>query len=529
MEERQRIVTVMPATLRANLSEMIQKENVTYYARVSTDMNEQEESYEKQREYFENYIKLRPEWNYVEGYADQGISGTKAQQRPEFMRMIEDCRKGKINRILVKSISRFARNTVDTLHYIRELKELGVSVWFETQGIDTLTPNGEVLITILAALAEQESRTISTNVKWGYQKRFKDGKVIINHRFILGYTKVGKDYVIVEDEAKIVRRIFLDYLSGKSVRQICDELNSEGLTTKRGCTWQPSTILGMLSNEKYTGNAVLGKTFQLDVLSKARVKNVGQGTIYHVQNSHPSIISQEIFDMVQKEKERRVSLRSSANTGKGKYSSKYPLSGLLVCGDCGSKFRRFGRTIASGEFVGTWVCIQHQKDISKCKMLPLKEDDVLEAYKRAVTRFSGDLADVLDVVKETINEELKAENIADLTPVQERLTETRKQIMELFKDKKAGAITNEEYNKKYDELSRVVRKLEEEEKNISTSNTNDYIRKEQLKEINAILSDESVDLLDSQIMRTLLNCIKVIDKHTVEFQFNCNLNIIEKL
>lgn len=529
MEERQRIVTVMPATLRANLSEMIQKENVTYYARVSTDMNEQEESYEKQREYFENYIKLRPEWNYVEGYADQGISGTKAQQRPEFMRMIEDCRKGKINRILVKSISRFARNTVDTLHYIRELKELGVSVWFETQGIDTLTPNGEVLITILAALAEQESRTISTNVKWGYQKRFKDGKVIINHRFILGYTKVGKDYVIVEDEAKIVRRIFLDYLSGKSVRQICDELNSEGLKTKRGCTWQPSTILGMLSNEKYTGNAVLGKTFQLDVLSKARVKNVGQGTIYHVQNSHPSIISQEIFDMVQKEKERRVSLRSSANTGKGKYSSKYPLSGLLVCGDCGSKFRRYGRTIASGEFVGTWVCIQHQKDISKCKMLPLKEDDVLEAYKRVVTRFSGDLADVLDVVKESINEELKAENNEDLTPVQERLTETRKQIMELFKDKKAGAITVDEYNQKYDELSMVVRELEEEEKNLTNVNTNDHIRKEQLKGINRILSDETVDLFEPQTMRALLDCIKVVNKHTIEFQFKCDLIIQEHL
>ena len=529
MEERVRTVTVMPATLRANLSEMIQKENVTYYARVSTDMNEQEESYEKQREYFENYIKLRPEWNYVEGYADQGISGTKAQQRPEFMRMIEDCRKGKINRILVKSISRFARNTVDTLHYIQELKELGVSVWFETQGIDTMTPNGEVLITILAALAEQESRTISTNVKWGYQKRFKDGKVIINHRFILGYTKVGKEYVVVEDEAKIVRRIFLDYLSGKSARQICDELNQEGIPTKRGCEWTPSTVLNMLSNEKYTGNAILGKTFQVDVLSKARVKNKGQGTLYYVENSHPGIVSQEVFDMVQKEKERRLSLRSSVNTGKGKYSSKYPLSGLLVCGDCGSKFRRYGRTIASGEFITTWVCIQHQKDISKCKMLPLKEVDVLEAYKRVVTRFSGDLADVLDVVKESINEELKAENIADLTPVRERLTETRKQIMELFKDKKAGAITNEEYNKKYDELSRVVRKLEEEEKNISANNTNDYIRKEQLKEINAILSDESVDLLDSQIMRTLLNCIKVIDKHTVEFQFNCNINIIEKL
>jgi flagellar basal body-associated protein FliL len=356
-----------------------------------------------------------------------------------------------------------------------------------------------------------------------------DGKVIINHRFILGYTKVGKEYVIVEDEAKIVRRIFLDYLSGKSVRQICDELNSEGLTTKRGCTWQPSTILSMLSNEKYTGNAILGKTFQVDVLSKARVKNQGQGTLYYVENSHPGIISQEIYDMVQKEKDRRVKMRSNTKTGKGRYTSKYPLSGLLVCGDCGTKFRRFGRTLANGDFVGTWVCIQHQKDKKVCKMLPLKEEDILEAYKRVVTRFSGDLADVLDVVKESINEELKAENNEDLTPVKERLTETRKQIIELFKDKKAGVITTEEYNQKYNKLSRVVRELEQQEKTLESNNTNDHIRKEQLKEINRILSDETVDLFEPQTMRALLDCIKVVNKHTIEFQFKCDLIIQEYL
>lgn len=162
-------------------------------------------------------------------------------------------------------------------------------------------------------------------------------------------------------------------------------------------------------------------------------------------------------------------------------------------------------------------------------MSPLKEDNILDAYKRVVERFSRNLADVLETVKESINEELKAENIADLTPVQERLTETRKQILELFKDKKAEAISIEEYNQKYDELSKKVRELEEEEKKLSTGNSNEYIRKEQLKEINRILSDETVDLLDAQIMRTLLNCIKVIGKHNVEFQFNCNLNIIEKI
>lgn len=254
--------------------------------------------------------------------------------------MIEDCKKGKINRILVKSISRFARNTVDTLKYIRELKELGVSVFFETQGIDTMTPNGEVLITILAALAEQESRTISTNIKWSYQKRFKEGKVVLNCKIVLGYEKVGDEYVIVEDEAEIVRQIYLDYLSGKTIRQIADNLNERGIPTKRKCKWGPSVIQGILANEKYTGNAYLGKTYKPDVLSKRRIKNVGQETMYYVENSHPAIITQEMFDMVQYEKKRRLELRSTTNTGKGKYSSKYPFSGLLVCGECGSKFRR---------------------------------------------------------------------------------------------------------------------------------------------------------------------------------------------
>ena len=279
MSTPQRVVREIPALYRGNMSKVTEKENVTYYARVSTDHDEQEESYERQRSHFEQLIKAHPEWNYVEGYADQGITGTKAELRPEFMRMINDCRAGKINKILVKSISRFARNTVDTLKYVRELKELGISVFFETQGIDTMTPNGEVLITILAAIAEQESRTISTNIKWSYKKRFQDGKVIISAGMI-GYKKEGDSYVIVENEAKLVKRIFLEYISGKTIRQIADGLNADGFKTKRNTKWKPSGIQSILANEKYTGNAYLGKTFKQDVLSKTRVKNIGQGNMY---------------------------------------------------------------------------------------------------------------------------------------------------------------------------------------------------------------------------------------------------------
>ncbi len=529
MEIRTRVVKEIPALYKPNMQEISDKENVTYYARVSTDMDEQEESYERQRDYFETYIKAKPNWNYVEGYADQGISGTKAEHRPEFMRMIEDCRLGKIDRILVKSISRFARNTVDTLAYIRELKELGVSVYFETQGIDTMTPNGEVLITILAALAEQESRTISTNIKWSYQKRFKEGKVLINYKNVLGYDKVDNEYVIVEDEAKIVREIFLDYLSGKTIRQIVDGLNERGISTKRGCKWSPSVIQGMLANEKYTGNAYLGKTFKPDVLSKKRLKNEGQETMYYVENSHPAIISKEIFDMVQKERERRNDLRGSSKTGQGKYSSKYPMSGLLVCSECGSKFRRYSRTLKDGELVNTWICIQHQKDKTKCHMKPLKEDDLIEAYKRVVVKFQKEFEEVIEITKESITEIFADDGYKDIEPVQEELAKIRKEIMELFRNKKAGAISQEEYNEEFKRLSDRAKKLEKQEETLNNENIEIQIHKHKLKNLIEFVENKSVDILEPDEMKNLLDGIKVIDKHHVEFQFKCDIKITEEL
>ena len=184
----QRVVREIPVKKSKKSTVETNKLNVTYYARVSTDYVDQEDSYERQKEHFTQMILAQPDWNYVEGYADKGITCTKAESRKEFMRMIEDCRARKIDRIFVKSVSRFARNTVDTLKYIRELKDLGISIYFETQNIDTLTPGGEMLITILAAMAEQESRTMSTNIKWAYQKRFNDGEVLISYRATLGYT-----------------------------------------------------------------------------------------------------------------------------------------------------------------------------------------------------------------------------------------------------------------------------------------------------------------------------------------------------
>ena len=253
---------------------------VAAYASVSTEKEEQEDSFERQVEHYTQMINAKPEWKLVDIYADPGISGTRAEKRKDFMRMIDDCLAGKIQKVLVKSISRFARNTVDALTYIRKLKDIGVSVYFESENIDTLTPGGEVLITILAAMAEQESRTISSNIKWAWQRKFQNGDIILNTGLMMGYTKLkekdedGHDvYEINEEEAEIVRRIFREYIAGEGLRSICRGLENEGIKTKLGKDkWRTSVIMHILTNEKYTGNAVLGKTWKPDVC-KYRQKN----------------------------------------------------------------------------------------------------------------------------------------------------------------------------------------------------------------------------------------------------------------
>lgn len=521
-----RVVQERPVLYRPNMTAVTAKEKVTYYARVSTENDEQEDSYERQREHFEKKIMANPKWEYVPGYADWGVTGTKAEARKNFMRMIEDCRAGKINRILVKSISRFARNTVDTLMYIRELREMGISVFFETQNIDTMSASGDVLITILAAMAEQESRTMSTNIKWAYQKRFKDGQVLINPA-TLGYKKDGDEYEIVEEEAEIIRMVFRNYLAGDSVRQIADALNAEGYMTRKGNGFKPNSILNILANEKYTGNAILGKTFKPDVLSKHRVKNEGQAPSYYVENSHPAIISQELFDMVQAVKERRKNLRSTAKTGRGKYSRKYVLSGLLVCSNCGAKFRRNGRTVASGEFIPTWVCITHQKDHQACKMRPLKEKEIYAAYERAVKRLLGETNDLMEIVKQATLEGMNIKKTEDIEEIRSALMQARKAVLDLFKAKRDGDVSMEEYEVKYAEYSQQIAELEEREKNVHAHNLQCQLAQKRLQEAYELIDDAKANCTDKDVMRKLLDAIKVIDKHEFEFQFNCGIDIRE--
>ena len=284
-----------------------QKRRVAAYARVSTDNEEQQTSYEAQVDFYTRYIQSHPDWEFVGVYADEGISGTSTKKREGFNRMIADAMAGKIDLILTKSISRFARNTVDSLTAIRQLKEKGVEVYFEKENIYTLDAKGEVMITIMSSLAQEESRSISENVRWGKRKSMADGKVSMAYKNFLGYER-GEDGLpkIVEEEAKVVRKIYNLFLRGYTVRMIANCLTEQGVPTPSGKTqWSVSTIMSILQNEKYKGDALLQKTYIDDFLTKKVIRNHGEVQQYYVENSHPAIIDRSTFELVQQEIARR--------------------------------------------------------------------------------------------------------------------------------------------------------------------------------------------------------------------------------
>lgn len=343
-----RNITVIPAKAnRTNLAEnlKLQKKRVAAYCRVSTDQAEQLSSYEAQVKYYTAYIEGNPEYECAGIYADEGISGTNTKKREQFNRMIEDCKARKIDMVITKSISRFARNTLDTLTYVRLLKDLGIEVFFEKENIKTLDSKGEVLLSILSSLAQDESRSISENSTWGIRRRFEQGKLHINHTKFLGYDKdKNGNLVINPKQAKIVKRIYEDFLDGKGANRIARDLENDGTLNWNGkAKWYEGSIRKMLTNEKYKGDALLQKTYTVDFLSKKRADNNGEVPQYYVEDSHPAIIDKEMWEAVQLEMERRRNFALKYGIQKLEYATTdNPFAGRVICGTCG---RVFGRKV----------------------------------------------------------------------------------------------------------------------------------------------------------------------------------------
>ncbi len=377
-------ITVIPATIDKHTKVVMgqrHRRRVAGYARVSTDSEEQLTSYEAQVDYYTHYIQSNPDWQFVKVYTDEGISATNTKKRDGFNTMIQDALDGKIDLIVTKSVSRFARNTVDSLTTVRKLKEVGCEVYFEKENIFTLDSKGELLITIMSSLAQEESRSISENVTWGQRKRFADGKVSLPYRQFLGYRK-GADGLpeIVPEQAEIVRRIYRTFMQGKTPSAIARMLTADGIPTPGGkVKWQSSTVESILQNEKYRGDALLQKKFTVDFLQKKMKVNEGEVPQYYVENSHPAIIEPEEWDLVQAEFTRRKELGR-------RYSSISVFSSMIFCGDCGAMYGskiwhstdKYRRVI--------WQCNDKFKGEHRCTTPHIYEADIKKLFLWAFSK-----------------------------------------------------------------------------------------------------------------------------------------------
>ena len=340
------------------------------YARVSSDSADQLNSFASQVEYYTNYIQSKGEWEFAELYADEGVTGTSAEKRSDFQRLIQDCRAGKIDRILVKSISRFARNTLDCIQTVRELKMLGVAIEFEKEHIDTSKMGSELILSMLSAAAQEESLSISRNFKWSIQRRMRSGDFITS-KAPLGYHFRNNTLIPNLEEISAVKYIFSSYLSGKSMREIAEDLNAmeRNGDLQRTSTWYASSVRYILSNEKYIGNSLVQKKYTPETLPLRQEENKGQVPQYYIKNSHPAIISQEMFDAVQKLLKQRNEQHIPQQKG------IYPLSCMMKCGICGSTIHHHkckGRNL--------WICYQHLKNKNLCPMGIIQQKEIYQVF-----------------------------------------------------------------------------------------------------------------------------------------------------
>lgn len=519
-------------TGRVGTNGEVAKLRVAPYARVSTDHEEQESSYEAQVKHFTQLIESHDDWELVDIYADPGLSG-KNVKRKNFQRLMNDCLQGKVDMIITKSVSRFARNTLDCVQCVRKLKELGIKVYFEKENLDTLQESSEFVLTIMASLAEEESRSISNNIRWSVKKRFENGEVIMTTAHFLGYTKEKKGGAlkIVPEEAITVRRIYGEFLDGYSLQEIANGLMRDGIPSPSGKErWHPTTIKSILQNEKYMGDSHLQKTYLPDFLSPRRIKNEGQADSYYVEDSHAAIISKEMFGLVQQEFIGRTELRSSNRTGHGKYSGKYAFSGMIICGECGETYRRHQQYNAYKKYY-IWVCKRHENTGKEnCGAKPISEEALERAFVRALNGLMENREEILDELQSAVVTQMSDSCESEVAEVDTEIQNTQNRIVDLLMDKNSGRITEKEYERQTQLL-----KFHIDELNLKKEVMLNEQGKMQLAEYRAdavtdlLRTGKILDEFDKTIFKSLVRKIKVVGEKKVEIEFECGIKVTETL
>ena len=495
------------------------KLRVAAYCRVSTDSDEQATSYEAQIEHYTEYISKNPDWVLAGIFSDEGITGTNTKKRTEFNRMIDECMDGNIDMIITKSISRFARNTLDCLKYIRQLKEKNIPVFFEKESINTMDSKGEVLLTIMASLAQQESQSLSQNIKLGLQYRYQQGHVQVNHNRFLGYTKDADGHLIIDpNQVEIVRRIYREYLEGFSMDKIAAGLERDGVLTGAGkVKWHTSTINKILRNEKYMGDALLQKTYTTDFLTKKRIKNNGTVPQYYVESDHEAIIPKDIFLLVQEELVRRRVVRTSKNGKRRSYSCKHCFAQMVFCGDCGEFYRRVHWNNRGCKSIVWRCCSRLENTGHACRSRTVNEGLLEQVSIDAINQVLCEKDDFLKTLQSNIATVIRQGDTLSPEVIDERLQELQKELL-----KKANQKDD------YDAIADEILRLRDMRKQAEVNSTR---MDEQLKQINSLQDfiksqPTIVTEFDELLVKRLIAKITVFESQfIVEFRSGITIEI----
>ena len=508
---------------------------VAAYCRVSTDDEDQLNSYQAQIAYYTDAIAKRPNSTFAGIYADEGITGTSTKKRKDFLRLMRDCERGKVDYILTKSISRFARNTVDSLSWVRKLRAMGIGVYFEEQAIDSLKAENETLIGLFSVIAQSESENIGANVRWGIRQSMKSGTYCTNFS-CFGYRR-GDDGVpvIVPEEAETVRTIFKLFLDGKSIQMICRYLAENNIQTYTGKTeWNQRTVRDLITNEKYVGDLLLQKSYIEDTISKKTRKNNGELAKYLISNNHPAIVDRDTFNMAQAELAGRTNKRKKSELGiteQGKYSAKYALTDVLVCGCCGSHYRRTGKNV-KGEVQHVWRCLGRIEH--RCKeAVGLEEKKLHSAICRCLSDMMDSREEVINLCRTNLQYALTGDTkVLDAYAIENQIRTHQDEIDLLMEKEETTQGDPERYEKAIVGLYEKIGVLREQLRLAKEqAATNESIQSEIERFMKTIqeYSGDSFTEYDDTVVRRLVECIKVSPDRTVEIILKGGIHGKEKV
>lgn len=501
------------------------KLRVAAYARVSTDNTEQLISLEAQKVHYEAYIKANPDWEFVGVYYDEGISGTKKENRTELLRLIADCENKKIDFIITKSISRFARNTMDCLETVRKLSDLGVFIYFEKENINTGSMDSELMLTILSSLAENESISISENNKWSIQRRFRNGTYKLSYP-PYGYDYVDGQIVVNKEQAKVVKRIFAAALAGKGTQKIAQELNEEGVSTKRGGQWRSSTIRVILRNEKYTGDVILQKTYTDD--NFIRRTNKGELDQFFIENHHEAIISHEEFEAVnlsitQRGKEKGI------KSGSSKYLNRYPLSGMIQCSECGSNFKRRVHGAKNNKYIA-WCCSKHIKNIEECSMIFIREDAIYQAFVTMINKLIFSHKIVLRPLLQKLKSMSHSDNLAQVQEIEAKIEDNAEQLQVLMNLMTKGYLEPALFNSQNNELRMRAQNLKEQKEILYKSINGGLTKVTELERLIKYVSKaKDMEAFNEELFKQFVEKIIVFSPTEIGFSLKCGLLLRERM